>query len=117
MACTGPEDQDSEVTLDTGPATCDEEGDIYKMFPRLLEADCQWDIACTQAVQGDPDPYYDCVNSSHIGPLLHDDNVWCLDWCVARKVIADSDGPHDCSNSSVGLYWGDALYLCDEQNF
>jgi len=117
LACTGPEAEDSQVTLDTGPATCDEEGDIFKLFPRLLEADCQWDIACTEVVQGDPDPYYDCVNSSHIGPRLHSESVWCVDWCLARGMVAESAGPLDCAGSTARPQYSDVFYLCEERNF
>lgn len=116
FGCIHAEADESGV-LDTGPLSCDAEGDIYKMFPRLLLAHCSWTVRCLEENTGEVLDTYDCVNGTHLGPLLRDEgNVYCIDWCEARefsdKYINDD---FQCSEGSIAAT--QPFYTCDEQNF
>ena len=116
LACAGSPGETAAV-IDTGPATCDEEGDIHTLFTNLVVANCQFAARCFYA----EDPYgeFHCANGSHIGPVIRSETPACVDWCAAREFIAFNHSDFDCEThqqDEPGL-WSEVFYACEERNY
>ncbi len=116
LGCSGAVD-DSSLALDTGPASCEQEGDIHTLFANLVIADCQWEARCFYT--DDPYAEYHCGDNSHIGPVLRSTENQCVDWCIAREFIAYNRSDFDCDAhyDDEPSLWSEVFYECSERNY